>query len=1010
MASTSVINHIENLRHQAVSRLSALQYDTCPEVRDIYLYHVYDYWYEGYRHNVWEENVSVYQVNDIPYCYDNDLRNTVFMDNLEVLVSQEKVWPFLLFVGGCAVPWSDITIVHDYTYSYIRIDNFPMPPYDDVVTASILYFPLNYHEFRYGEDSDILLDADAKGLYFDAYGRFIVDPSFAEIGIRFEILDDDIYFQKKYIQPTDKTLVFEGLGDGYYPTLHNIMLIDTDTRKFYWSRIEQKIENRYNGIYNIFAIKPQTDANPDEWSNLNYVVLFYNTNTTIDNSSRVYSRKEDLYSNGIIRMITETTPGTQAWSGKVAPLIERFDFDHYRQYEYDENIHNSIDYITKYDYRLWKDAVLQDSKILSFTYTGKEIKELADDKGYAHFSRKHSDLIEDVIMMWVNHKLYDYHVDISYTANTINIPTFGIMDEDHVEIVMFTECNNNILDVKVVKDYRGNIEPIYIHPEYNLEDTYIMSEDCLDPSYTVPISLEGRRQYIVDIDDYSVDDDNNYTIKFVDDYYSKKDENGIITTEHPLKIVPKKQFRYYRFKQKEGQYKIILPTAFNYCHDADRYMVFVNGRKIDRTEYTITIMNKYRPFDKLVLYVSTILDAGDYIDIFYLPEELKEKYTADTITSRGFIYLQGTDNYPRRYPLSKYTNMVFLNGYKVNPLDIKDVSMNAMIVNTNPYLYNEDGTIRTDASNNPIDNPAAIKSVNSLTILEYLKGDKDIMNALYTQSGTDVADPDVHVYDVWKSYINNLLSNWGGSEGYDTISIVFGELYKITNPEADFKSYFANLKSILYDVIVDYYLTRQEATTGSEFVMEFEYKYWEDSEDEESYSTRIILDSARENIDFSEASPTYNYVDENASSATLLDSNARVSDDTFVVNVINRGNSTKLITLFPDHDKLLDYYPRDDIYANPEDVLNGNIFISEDQSSISNIGFVVMNSNNGQNMGRTAIGVLGSTIGIPGNTFAPDAGMSFAEWNTESDGSGTSYNPGDTLTFREDLYLYAIWR
>ena len=1008
MASTSVINRIEDLRHQAASRLSELQYDTCPEVRDLYMHHVYIYWYDGYMTNVWEEDVSVYQVNDIPYCYDNNLKNTVFQNDLQTLVNEEKVWPFLLFVGGAVVPWSSITIIHDYTYSYIRIDNFPMPPYDDIVTASILYFPLSVHEFRYGEDNDILLDPSTKGLYFDSYGRFIIDPSFTTVSIRFEILCDDIYFRKKYIQSTDTVLEFDGLDYKYYPTFKNIMLIDTSTGKFYWNKVESKLEDRYH-IYNRFHVKHSDNATEQaELDKLNYVVLFYNTNNTKDNASRVCSRMEDLNSTGIIKMMTETEYGSTEWTEKVSPLTERFDFDHSREYDYDTNISNSIKYITRYDYRLWKDAMLETTNVKSFTYTGKQIKALADDKGYAHFSRKHSDLIEDVIMMWVNHKLYDYHVDISYTANTINIPTFGIYDDDHIEIVLFTKCNNMILDVKVVKNYNGDIEPVYIHPEYNLDDAYIMSEDCLDPTYTVPISLEGRRQYIVDIDNYDVDDDYNYTIKFAKDYYSKRDRDGNLTTEHPLKIVPKNQFRYYRFKQKEGQYKIILPTAFNYCHDADRYMVFVNGRKIDRTEYTITIMNKYRPFDKLVLYVSTILDAGDYIDVFYLPEELKEKYKKDTITSRGFIYLDASDNYPRKYPLSKYTNMVFLNGYKVNPLDIKDVSMNAMIVNTHPYLYDSNGAIRTDINGDAIQNPAAIKSINSLTVVEYLAGDTDIADALYTKSGTDVYDPDVHVYDVWKSYINNLLSTWGGDEGYDAINIVFGELYKIENPEADFKSYFANLRSILYDVIVDYYLTRQEATTGTEFVMEFERKYWLPFEREQEYSTRIILDAHREKLDFSNTSPTYNHVDAD-NKATLLDSNAKAQDDRFIVKVINREDSTKLITLFPDHDKLLDYYPMDGMYANPEDVLNGNVFISEDESSIGNIAFVVMSSNNNQSEGRTAIGAKGSIIGIPGNTFTPDEGKTFSSWNTEADGSGTTYNPGDTLTLNDDLYLYAIW-
>ena len=47
-----------------------------------------------------------------------------------------------------------------------------------------------------------------------------------------------------------------------------------------------------------------------------------------------------------------------------------------------------------------------------------------------------------------------------------------------------------------------------------------------------------------------------------------------------------------------------------------------------------------------------------------------------------------------------------------------------------------------------------------------------------------------------------------------------------------------------------------------------------------------------------------------------------------------------------------------------------------------------------------------------GKTFAaaPSLGLLFKEWNTEADGSGTSYKPGDIVTMSgEDLTLYAIW-
>ena len=206
-----------------------------------------------------------------------------------------------------------------------------------------------------------------------------------------------------------------------------------------------------------------------------------------------------------------------------------------------------------------------------------------------------------------------------------------------------------------------------------------------------------------------------------------------ITTGRPLLLLPKRQFRYYRFKQKDGQYKVILPTQFNYCHDPDRYLVFVNGKKIDRTEYTVTIMNKNRPFDRLILYISTILDEGDYIDIFYIPEVLIEKYKTEKIANSGLLMLEDEEtnvNYPTTYPLSKYTSMVFVNGLKVNPLDIKDVSLNSMLINVDKYIRNDDGSIAHDGYGNEIINKHQVDSVDNITILEYAVGNKEVAGYL----------------------------------------------------------------------------------------------------------------------------------------------------------------------------------------------------------------------------------------------------------------------------------------
>ena len=51
----------------------------------------------------------------------------------------------------------------------------------------------------------------------------------------------------------------------------------------------------------------------------------------------------------------------------------------------------------------------------------------------------------------------------------------------------------------------------------------------------------------------------------------------------------------------------------------------------------------------------------------------------------------------------------------------------------------------------------------------------------------------------------------------------------------------------------------------------------------------------------------------------------------------------------------------------------------------------------------------GAVPTVAGNTFTRE-GFAFVEWNTEPDGYGDSYEPGDTLTVgTSDITLYAIW-
>lgn len=65
------------------------------------------------------------------------------------------------------------------------------------------------------------------------------------------------------------------------------------------------------------------------------------------------------------------------------------------------------------------------------------------------------------------------------------------------------------------------------------------------------------------------------------------------------------------------------------------------------------------------------------------------------------------------------------------------------------------------------------------------------------------------------------------------------------------------------------------------------------------------------------------------------------------------------------------------------------------------------------NMGTGTMGPLtvktGASIDLPENEFEK-SGCSFAGWNTQADGEGTTYQPDDTFIILEHVVLYAQWK
>nr|DAK74583.1 MAG TPA: hypothetical protein [Caudoviricetes sp.] len=942
MFSKGIIDRIEDLHLSTASRLAEMQKCTCPMISvDIELTEQFEYWYDGYLYTLWEDDTRLFAVKNLPFCYDNELRNNVFEGDLLDLVNDDKIFPFLLFIDGTPCRWSDIHIIRDTDYSYIKIRN---TKYHVNSHVNLLYIPMPSKKIRYGEDNDYLTRLPIRGLYFNKDRKLLKSPAFENISLRLEFLDDNIIFDiVRYTKVNDNTYHISSLNSKFEKDIsflnrnYNsviLPLFDTNDIKltmdnvFIYDNITQRINpdtriisTMHNGaVANALAFNK--DDSEDSKVDL-YLVIAVNKKVNAYASNLSAIEANSYTRHGVAKLVdTLTDSNDDMLYGNVTPaLINNFNFKFDRNLTYQDNVKNAAEYITKYNYALWNKAFIKDSNIKSYTYSGTKFLSLADKDGFVNYSRKHSDLIEDKIMMFVNSYLYQYSMDIVYKNNTILIPTFGIEPDDDIEILLFTKCNNTIADIT----FANNRDMQYMHPEYDFKDCYIMSDvEPTDHAYRVPESDEGRRQYICDIIDIesSTDNSGKISVNFYDDVYYGK----------PLKLVPKNQFRYYRFKKQPGLFKLILPVQFNYCHDRDRYMVFINGRKIDKTMYTITIMNKYRPFDKLVLYLSTILDEDDYVDVFYLPEELRETYLEKETSNSGVIRLARPNNYPKLHALSKYTNMIFVNGRKINPRNLYDISMTDIGI-----LYREDKLYEKY-------NVCIVEYLNiEDTLYKYLLGTHSIsrnivgVDAENNEHAIEGIGPDNNkykisgdeelklnktlLYDTWNQALNYFQNAdiVGNDKTFTSLedamdkqlSNIFQMQHFDQTPPASINENFAGLRAVLYDVVLDYYFTRSDATTGEPFVYDFEAQEFD--------NPYALTDEMHDLPD------GFSYFTKDSTDTLLVDKQKKT--DLYIVEVYDdeEGQYKKLIPIFPDKDKLYDYRIIDKV-ATPELVRKGKLF------------------------------------------------------------------------------------
>ena len=291
-----------------------------------------------------------------------------------------------------------------------------------------------------------------------------------------------------------------------------------------------------------------------------------------------------------------------------------------------------------------------------------------------YMSRRRMNKMNSCCIVYVNGELYKYHDEIEYQITNIGIPLKDIKLEDEILIQIFIDCNNkeydmiltekdNIVNYSLLSSSANNIR-FYTH---EFEGKHL---------YDLPPSVD--RPYVADFDG-SIIDNETMSIELINPYLYGKS----------LKMVSKRQFRYSRVILQdrhtdesgiEFYLQELNQTEFRYCTDFGHYIMFYNGRRLYNNEACIKFTGIDSIYDKYYIVITKDIPAGDYIDIFYVPDIIQEVYYDESYPSDGYLSIQKERLLNTLHP---ELCGIFVNGKLVNPRFITNLDSDTIKITHN---------------------------------------------------------------------------------------------------------------------------------------------------------------------------------------------------------------------------------------------------------------------------------------------------------------------------------------
>lgn len=567
---------------------------------------------------------------DIPFNINK--LNKSYIDTLESLVNKNFIHPFLFFINGVFIKWSDIYIIKDPRYSYILLPKHK----EKNAKYDMILIPKN---IKYSEmglyDKDKTLFSFYDGYLYKGIERCVtIDKS--------DICDffyEEIELKPEKIQRFNIDPEYEIASDNIITFKNNKLYTD----------------NLVNHGLSMFSV----DNNNLEGDYYSKGFFYFGSNKRLNNSNIIMNK------NKVIKKIIK---------GNKIPhyfdiFKDKFNIEFNIKNDYATNIIESMYNVMSYNSALMNGVYKRCDKTISKIYTGKELKKLVY-KGKVTMSRRINGNIHNYIMIFQNGYIYKNYYKLEYNHKDFSFPFEDIEDDDTIEILYFLDVDNRDIRIKF-----GS----------KLKDRYFLDES---------INLDNMKLFTMQPENLQfnieINPDKLYEIGFK--YKKNKDGTSIIYPDKPfyydkqLHLSSKRQFHYVRHICDVPRVDLILPLDFKFCNNYNQYMIFINGRKIDKKYYKIMTPSVDSPIDDMSVYIDMVLEVGDILEVFYLPDRLYECSTDTKLNSNGSIYL---DKRKLNHNISKDLNFIFVNGRKIPKDWIYDVNQVMVQLTTNPEsIYN----------------------------------------------------------------------------------------------------------------------------------------------------------------------------------------------------------------------------------------------------------------------------------------------------------------------------------